>query len=93
MASWFPLYDLNILSGIPIKSQSSLPSGENMMDPLIILAALLNKFIIVRDMTDLPDPDSPTTASISPRIKEKDTSFKAAEVLPVPGKSTVKLFI
>ena len=64
-----------------------------MMDPLKILAALLNKFITVRDMTDLPDPDSPTIASISPRINEKVISCKAGSAAPDPGKSTVKLFI
>ena len=63
------------------------------MDPLTILAALLNKFITVRAMTDLPDPDSPTIASISPRIKENETSCKAGAEVPDPGKSTVKLFI
>jgi hypothetical protein len=64
-----------------------------MIDPLTILAALLNKFITVRDMTDLPEPDSPTIASISPRLKEKEISFKAGAVIPDPGKSTVRLFI
>jgi hypothetical protein len=93
MAIWLPLLDLNILSGMPSKLQSFFPSVENITDPFTILAALLNKFIIVRDMTDLPDPDSPTTASISPRFKEKVTSCKAGTVFPVPGKSTVKLFI
>jgi hypothetical protein len=63
------------------------------MDPFTILAALLNKFITVRDMTDLPDPDSPTTASISPRLKEKEIFCKAGAVVPDPGKSTVRLFI
>jgi hypothetical protein len=50
------------------------------MDPLTILAALLNKFITVRDMTDLPDPDSPTTASISPRLKEKKYPARQAQL-------------
>jgi len=63
------------------------------MDPFTILAALLNKFITVRDMTDLPDPDSPTIASISPRINEKEISCRAGTAVPDPGKSIVKLFI
>ena len=63
------------------------------MDPFTILAALLNKFITARDMTDLPDPDSPTIASISPRINEKEISCRAGAAVPDPGKSTVKLFI
>ena len=63
------------------------------MDPFTILAAVLNKFITVRDITDLPDPDSPTIASISPRFSEKEIACRAGVVFPDPGKSTVRLFI
>jgi hypothetical protein len=64
-----------------------------MIEPFKMRAALLNKFITARDVTDLPDPDSPTIASISPRFKEKEISCKAGAIVPVPGKSILKLFI
>ena len=63
------------------------------MEPCTIRAVGLSNFIRVRDMTDLPDPDSPTTASISPRSISIEKFSSAGDSEPDPGKSTVKFFI
>jgi hypothetical protein len=70
-----------------------VPSGEKKNDPVFILAAGLNKFITESDITDLPDPDSPTTATNSPRLRSMEKSRSAGFSFPVPGKSTVRFFI
>jgi hypothetical protein len=47
----------------------------------------------VSDMTDLPDPDSPTTANISPLFNSKENSCKAGSGDADSGNSTVIFFI
>ena len=47
-----------------------------------IEAFLGNIFIIVLAVTDFPEPDSPTIASVSPLMISKDMSFTALTTQP-----------
>ena len=59
-------------SDLPIIS-----SPLNVIDPFSTRAFLANKPIKERVVTDLPDPDSPTIANVSPLYKSNETSRMA----------------
>jgi hypothetical protein len=44
----------------------------------------------VSDMTDLPDPDSPTTANISPLFNSKENSTVIFFILSIGSKRIIK---
>ena len=46
-----------------------------------------------KEVTDLPDPDSPTSATISPRFTSREIFFKAFTVAVSVSKSTQSSFI
>ncbi len=45
------------------------------------------------DVTDLPEPDSPTTQTISPGLTSSDRSSTAFARSPPPGRRTVRLLM
>src|SRR3569832_698559 len=55
---------------------------------LLIVARLVSRPITVRAVTDFPEPDSPTSAMVSPLWSWKDTSRTAFTTPPSTLKST-----
>ena len=62
---------------MPTIWRKSLGEGENSIDPLTILPAGGSSCMIDKAVMDLPLPDLPTNATVSPRLMLKLTSSMA----------------
>jgi len=65
MAISLPLIDCSVFSGSFNRSCCCLPSEEKRISPLVYFAVGDNNCSIAREVTDLPDPDSPAMPTIS----------------------------
>src|SRR5487761_1931056 len=72
---------------------STGPVGRfNMACPEILVRLRLCNPITAREVTDFPEPDSPTTANVSPRETEKVMSSEALTTPSSVGKETNRFF-
>src|SRR5882724_10057923 len=77
MATLLPRSARILLSGMASRSSPS----RTTFDFLSMLALLESRRITVRAVTDLPEPDSPTSAIVSPLWSWNDT-FRTASTIP-----------
>ena len=67
-------------------------SPKKLIVPFLILpVSPWNNFVIAFVVTDLPEPDSPTIANVSPLFKKKSTPLTACTSPAVISKETCKL--
>ena len=78
MGSW-KIMDISLprmdCISLVVRSRTSLP--PNLMEPEILVRRSLCRRMTESEVTDLPQPDSPTKPTISPALTLKDTPFTA----------------
>jgi hypothetical protein len=76
------------------RSTESIPFSEKRIEPVVYFAGGEGRSCNTeRAVTDFPEPDSPTTAIISPRSTEKDKFLTALLIVDSEMKSTDRFCI